>query len=290
MTFSIVAYDGEVSPPEWGVAVASKFLAVGAAVPAARAGVGALATQAFANLGYRHDGLARLERGDDAEQVCAALTGADDQREHRQLGVVDAQGRAATFTGSECFDWAGGRAGEGYCCQGNILTGAEVVDAMCDAFEAARGDLATRLLSALEAGDRAGGDRRGRQSAALLVVREGGGYGGGSDVSVDLRVDDHQEPIPELQRLFALHRLLFPRSEDLRFIPIDDDLAAELRDLLERAGYEPGAEAGYDEGLKKALFEYVGTENLEERWSEEAQIDEEVLRFVRAHAPRASRA
>ena len=168
MTFSIVAYDNSVSPPEWGVAVASKFLAVGAVVPWARAEAGALATQAFANLAYGPDGIERLGNGEEAQSVVDALTQADESREDRQLGVVDAAGRAATFTGSQCFDWAGGRTGDGYCCQGNILTGPEVVDRMAEAFENATGDLATRLLEALAAGDAAGGDRRGKQSACLL--------------------------------------------------------------------------------------------------------------------------
>ncbi|MDQ3941347.1 MAG: DUF1028 domain-containing protein, partial [Actinomycetota bacterium] len=189
-----------------------------------------------------------------------------------------------------CFDWAGGRTGAGYCCQGNILAGPEVVDRMCDVFESAAGELAVRLLAALHAGDAAGGDRRGRQSAALLVVREGGGYGGGTDVAVDLRVDDHATPVAELARLFDIHRLLFPRPEDLDFIPVDAALADELRGLLEALGFRPGPPgAGYDAALRGALFEYVGTENLEERWSEEPQVEAGVLAYLRAHRERARR-
>lgn len=276
MTFSIVAWDGKVDPPEWGVAVASKFLAVGAVVPWARAGAGALATQAFANLAYGPEGLELLTKSSSAQDVVDRLTTSDDQREHRQLGVVDGEGRSATFTGGECFEWAGGIAGDGYCCQGNILAGSEVVERMSAAFEAAAGDLTTRMLAALDAGDRAGGDRRGRQGAAVLVVREGGGYGGGVDTAVDLRVDDHEEPVRELFRLWDIHRLLFPRAEDLDFLDIDVDLADELRGLLAVEGT-----GGYDDGLKKALFGYVGTENLEERWSDEAKIDRGVLDFIR---------
>jgi len=276
VTFSIVAWDGKVDPPEWGVAVASKFLAVGAVVPWARAGAGALATQAFANLAYGPEGLELLTKSSSAQDVVDRLTTSDDQREHRQLGVVDGEGRSATFTGGECFEWAGGIAGDGYCCQGNILAGSEVVERMSAAFEAAAGDLTTRMLAALDAGDRAGGDRRGRQGAAVLVVREGGGYGGGVDTAVDLRVDDHEEPVRELFRLWDIHRLLFPRAEDLDFLDIDVDLADELRGLLAVEGT-----GGYDDGLKKALFGYVGTENLEERWSDEAKIDRGVLDFIR---------
>ncbi|MBW3594036.1 MAG: DUF1028 domain-containing protein [Actinobacteria bacterium] len=281
MTFSIVAWDPDASPHEWGIAVASKFLAVGAVVPWARAGAGAVATQAFANLAYGPEGLNRLAAGRSAEAVVNGLTGPDEQRDQRQVGVVDAEGRAATFTGAECFEWAGGRTGRGYACQGNILTGPDVVDEMCTAFEKTDGDLATRLLTALRAGDEAGGDKRGRQSAALLVVREGGGYGGGTDLAVSLRVDDHATPVPELERLFDIHRLLFPRPEDLDFIDVDDELALEIAGHLNRAGY-PVTSRSYDDDLKKALFRYVGTENLEERWTDDAKIERAVLDYLRA--------
>ncbi|MBA2725065.1 MAG: DUF1028 domain-containing protein [Actinobacteria bacterium] len=285
MTFSIVAWDPAPSPPEWGVAVASKFLAVGSAVPWAQAGTGAVATQALANLAYGPDGLALLASGASAQDAVEQLTGADEDSAQRQLGVVDAKGRAASFTGSDCFDWAGGVTGDGYCCQGNILTGPEVVEVMASTFTESEGDLAARLLAALEAGDRAGGDSRGRQSAALYVVREGGGYGGGIDRYVDLRVEDHGAPIDELKRLFTMHKLLFPRPEDLNFIAVDEALAAELRTLLSAAGYEPGSGVGYDGALRGALYEYCGTENLEERWSEEAKIEQEVLTFLRQNQP-----
>lgn len=279
MTFSIVARARHDSGrPEWGVAVASKFLAVGSAVPWARAGAGAVATQALANLSYGPEGLALLERGADAASVVKRLTDADEERAHRQLGVVDSSGGAATFTGAECLDWAGGATGDGYCCQGNILAGGEVVSAMACAFEGTSGDLPDRLMAALEAGDEAGGDRRGRQSAALYVVREGAGYGGTIDVAVDLRVDDHQDPVPEVLRLLRLQRLYFPDRERLEFVPLDDSVAAELR---ERLGVTSGS--GYDESLRKALYDYVGTENLEERWSEDEGIEVEVLQHIRDH-------
>ena len=283
MTFSIAAWDGNVSPPEWGVAVASKFLAVGAAVPWVRAGAGAIATQALANLAYGPEGLDLLAGGASADDVVEGLTAADEGRDDRQLGVVDATGRAATYTGSACFDWAGGVAGDGFCCQGNILTGPAVVDAMAGAFRATTGELAVRLLAALKAGDDAGGDRRGRQSAALYVAREGGGYGGGIDRAVDLRVDDHLTPVDELARLWRIHSLLFPRPESLEFVPIDAELAGELRYLLSQLGYDAGGGETYDEGLRGALYEYVGTENLEERWSEDATIERRVLEHLRSH-------
>jgi uncharacterized Ntn-hydrolase superfamily protein len=285
VTFSIVARDASGSTPEWGVAVASKFLAVGNVVPWARAGVGAVATQALANLAYGSGGLELLAQGHDASATAATLTQGDDEREHRQLGIVDASGKAVTYTGSECMDWAGGRTGDGYCCQGNILTGPDVVDAMADTFESTQGEFAARLLAALQAGDQAGGDRRGRQSAAIFIVREGGGYGGGSDKAVDLRVDDHLDPVPELHRLFSLHRLYFPRPEDLEYVEIDAATAGELRNLLSRLGYDagPGTE-GYEGHLKRSLFQYVGTENLEERWTESTEVEVGVLEHLRAKA------
>jgi uncharacterized Ntn-hydrolase superfamily protein len=282
VTFSIVArLESASRPPEWGVAVAAKFLAVGAVVPWARAGAGAVATQALANLAYGPEGLELLGAGRSASEVVEQLTGADEGRDERQLGVVDAEGRAATFTGQKCMDWAGGRAGEGYCCQGNILTGAGVVDDMATAFERAEGDLATRLLEALAAGDRAGGDRRGRQGAAVLVVREGGGYGGGIDIAVDLRVDDHPAPVTELRRLLGLHELYFPSPDTLHFVDIDAELATELRRLLAARGYGANVSGDYDAALRDALFAYVGTENLEERWYEGPRIERRVLEHLR---------
>jgi uncharacterized Ntn-hydrolase superfamily protein len=254
-------------------------LAVGSAVPWASAGAGAVATQALANLSYGPDGLDLLREGLDADTVVQRLTAADDDREHRQLGVVDAKGRAATFSGNECFDWAGGVTGDGFCCQGNILTGADVVEDMRKTFESASGPLVDRLLAALAAGDEAGGDRRGRQSASVFVVREGAGYGGTIDIAVDLRVDDHREPIPELFRLLELQRLYFPDEDSLKFVDIDGEVASELRRLLRVWDGE-----GYDANLKKALYEYMGTENLEERWSDDARIEVQVLDYIRKNA------
>jgi uncharacterized Ntn-hydrolase superfamily protein len=288
MTFSIVAWDPDSEPtPEWGVAVASKFLGVGAVVPWARAGTGAIATQALANLAYGPNGLELLDAGGDAESVVMELTTADPERDHRQVGVVDGAGRSATFTGSKCFDWAGGRTGDGYCCQGNILTGPDVVESMAEAFESSSGQLGERLLTALRAGDTAGGDRRGRQSACLLVVRAGGGYGGGIDKAIDVRVDDHPEPVVELARLFDLHRLYFPSPDDLDYLEIDVALADELRARLTEHGYEPsGSKGGYDEALRASLYAYIGTENLEERWTDDPRIERKVLDHLRARSTR----
>jgi len=279
MTFSIVAWDGDAKPsPEWGIAVASKFLAVGAVVPWARAGAGAIATQSFANLAYGRDGLDLLGAGTSSEDAIKQLTTPDDDRDLRQVGIVDAAGQAATYTGVKCFDWAGGRTGPGFCCQGNILVGSEVTDEMAHTFESTKGELAARLLAALAAGDEAGGDRRGRQSAALVIVRDGGGYGGTTDRAVDLRIDDHQAPVPELVRLFRLHRLYTPRPEDLEFVDIDVTLAAELRKLLGESGFTAGES---DDELRAALWAYVGAENLEERWAEDGRIERGVLEHLR---------
>ena len=282
MTFSIVAWD-PFAGPEWGVAVASKFLAVGAVVPWAKAGVGAVATQALANVGYGPEGLALLAAGSKAGAVIDELLGADELRSRRQVGVVDGRGETATYTGDDCLDWAGGKTGLGYACQGNILTGPDVVEAVAGAFESSQGTLARRLLSALAAGDAAGGDRRGRQSAAILVVRGGGGYAGGSDVAVDLRVDDHPDPMTELDRLMGVHELLFPNPVALEWVEIKAPLPAKIRRALIARGLDTGKGKGYSDDLREALYGWVATENLEERWSDEAKIDKTVLDLLLDH-------
>ena len=269
MTFSIVARSADGS--QWGVAVASKFLAVGAAVPAARFGIGAIATQSFANLAYKQAGLHLLNRGVCAQDVIDKLTGEDELRDQRQVGIVDRDGNAATFTGSACNEWAGGRTGEGYAAQGNILTGPEVVDALAEAFEGNAGPLAHRLYQALLAADRAGGDRRGRQSAALLVVSENGGYGGGSDVLVDIRVDDHADPVPELGRLLDLYDLYFGKPDPDSLLPLTGELLDEVQTRLGRLGYE-------------SLDAWAGVENYEERMVEDC-IDPIVLEKLRDATP-----
>jgi uncharacterized Ntn-hydrolase superfamily protein len=274
-TFSIVAFEPETKA--LGVAVQSRFLAVGAIVPWARAGVGAVATQAMANFNYGPRGLDLMSRGKTAEETLQALISSDDEREHRQLGVVDARGRVATFTGSECFEWAGGVAGEHYAAQGNILVGRETVEAMAETFETTTGDLAGRLLAALDAGQTAGGDSRGKQSAALLVVKEGGGYGGNNDRLLDLRVDDHPEPIRELIRIRELHTLYFGETEDV--VAVDGEVREEVAASLGRLGYlQEGAD---DEALLDALSAFIRTENFEEREQERGYLDRAVLAFMK---------
>jgi uncharacterized Ntn-hydrolase superfamily protein len=272
-TYSIVACDLERG--EWGVGVQSKFLAVGAVVPWAEADVGAIATQAFANVRHGPEGLRLLDEGLTAEEVVASLTEADEGRDHRQLGVVDAEGRAATYTGSSCLEWAGGVTGEEYAAQGNILVSEETVTALAQAFEGSGGQpLAERLLEALAAAQLAGGDRRGQQSSSLLVVKKDGGYGGTSDVAVDLRVDDHERPVEELRRIYELHDLLFGQTPSEEWLDVDEQLAAELRDRLDRLGYEAKA-------LPEAFETWAGTANLEDRVDGIDRIDPIVLEELR---------
>ncbi len=282
MTFSVVARGPDGA--SFGIAVASKFLAVGAAVPAAAAGVGALATQSYANLAYKADGLALLRTGLPAEEVVTRLTAADPQREHRQLGVVDRNGTGATYTGQACHPWAGGRSGPGYAMQGNILASEAVLESMESAWlgTEASSPLAHRLLGALVAGDGAGGDRRGRQSAALLVVAPGAGYGGGDDVLVDLRVDDHPRPLEELVRLLGLHELYFGQSAEADMLPLAPPLLAEVAGLLGRAGHPPASSLPTD--VLAALQDWAGVENLEERTRSSDSIDPLVLGSLRAAA------
>ncbi len=307
MTFSIVARDAATG--DLGVAVQSKFLAVGAVVPWARAGVGAVATQSFSNVAYGVDGLVLLASGASAQEALDRLVAADVLREERQAGIVDAGGRAATFTGADCMHWAGGRTGEGFAAQGNILAGAAVVDGLADTFLAGGLRFPELLVRCLEAADAAGGDRRGRESAALLVVREGGGYGGYNDRWIDLRVDDHPDPIGELGRLLTLHRLYFDRPTADELLPVDEALAAELRARLGRLGVAPaelrgraratpaGAEAdraevavigkprplpsGWTEAWQAALIEWMSIENLEERAAAAGWIDPRVVAYIR---------
>src|SRR4051794_24092540 len=259
MTFSIVARSADGT--HFGVAVASKFLAVGAAVPAAAARPRAVATQAWANVAYKRQALALLGTGVDAAHVVAGLTAADAKAADRQLGVVGASGDGATFTGPGCHPWAGGLFGDGYAIQGNILTGPEVVEAMRDAWRAgADAPFPRRLLAALRAGDAAGGDSRGRQSAALFVVAPGAGYDGGDDVAMDLRVDDHPDPCAEMARLIEIHELLFGRPDPATLLPLDGDVAAEVSALLTARGHAPT-----DGDVAAALAGWAGVANLEER-------------------------
>ncbi|MGH3367672.1 MAG: DUF1028 domain-containing protein [Nocardioidaceae bacterium] len=267
MTFSIVARsaDGE----SWGVAVASKFLGVGAAVPAARAGVGALATQSYANTSFKARGLSLLAAGSNAQQTLDQLLADDEGREQRQVGIVDRDGGTATYSGTGCHDWAGGVTGAGVAIQGNILASPEVVDAIQAAWQGTEDDapLRHRLLEALRAGDAAGGDRRGRQSAALLVVRAGAGYAGFDDVAVDLRVDDHPTPVQELARLLDLHELYFVPPDPAELLPLTEPLSDEMDGLARDLGHSD-------------FSAWVGCENFENRaWPD--RVDPLVLQILR---------
>lgn len=283
-TFSIVARDPATG--EWGVAAASRFLAVGAVVPWARAGAGAIAIQSFANPAYGPQGLELLAGGLSAREVVDRLVAGDPERELRQVGVVDAAGRAANFTGAKCVPWAGGVTGDDFACQGNLLAGRRVVEAMAATFRKSAGPLAFRLVEALKAGQREGGDSRGKQSAALLVVRERGGYGGRSDRMVDLRVDDHPEPIAELERLLDLWRLHFERPDPEAAIVLDEALWQEVAGHLAAAALLPGPTVRRNE-VRAALQQWIRRENLEERdLTAAGRIDPLVLDRLRRQAGR----
>ena len=274
-TYSIAACD--LSAGQWGVATQSKFLAVGSIVPWAEPHVGAIATQAYANPRYGPEGLALLREGLSAEEAIDRLTSADDERGHRQLGIVDAEGRAASYTGPECYDWAGGRTGPGYAAQGNILVSAATVDALAETFErTAVKSLAERLLDCLVAAQAAGGDSRGQQSTALIVVQKDGGYANLTDVVIDLRVDDHERPLEELRRLYGLHQAIFGQTPREEWLAVDDELATELRERLARLGYEGE--------LEQAFVQWAGTENLEERVDGVDTIDPVVLDELRSRS------
>jgi len=271
-TYSLVACDLDVG--QWGVVVQSKFLAVGSVVPWAEPYVGAIATQSYANPRYGPDGLALLRSGRSAEETVAALTAADEGREERQVGIVDGQGSAATFTGAACHEWAGGRTGACYAAQGNILVSPETVDALATTFERnGHLGLAERLIECLAAAQAAGGDRRGQQSASLLVVEKDGGYAKLSDVVVDLRVDDHERPISELRRLYGLHQELFGVTPEEDWVDVDESLAEELRTRL--------AQLGFGGELARAFADWAGKENLEERIDGIGRVDPVMLEALR---------
>jgi uncharacterized Ntn-hydrolase superfamily protein len=266
-TFSIVGYDPQAQ--EWGVAVQSKFLCVGAMVPWAKAGVGAVATQSYCNTSFGPDGLALMAQGLSAQEALDQLVAKDEGRARRQVGLVDAMGQAATFTGDECHAWAGGLTGTYYATQGNILVSGATVETMAKAFETAKGELADRLVAALAAGQAAGGDRRGQQSAAVLVVRAQGGYGGFNDRYLDLRVDDDPAPIERLQALVDLHHLYFKPPAPGEMVVIEGELAREVQRILHWAGHCDGPITGeYDAPTRKALTDLIGNENFEERFDE----------------------
>ena len=272
-TYSIVACDLEAQ--QWGVSVQSKFLSVGSVVPWAEPHVGAVATQAYANPRYGPNGLQLLREGLSAQEVVDRLTGEDEGRDHRQLGIIDGEGNAATYTGRECMDWAGGRTGKEYAAQGNILVSGATVDALGETFEATAGKpLAVRLIDCLAAAQEAGGDSRGQQSSALLVVERDGGYARMSDVVVELRVEDHELPIEELRRIYALHDEIFGKTPRAQWLDVDDALEAELRERL--------AKLGYDADLAEAFVAWTGKENLEDRVDGIEQIDPAVLDALRS--------
>jgi uncharacterized Ntn-hydrolase superfamily protein len=283
MTFSIAAYDAKEQA--WGVAVASKFLAAAAVVSWAQADAGAVATQAFARVSFGANGLKMLAEGLPAVEVLAKLIADDPEAAHRQVGLVDRQGRAAAHTGAECFDWAGHRIGNGYTCQGNILTGAETLDAMAHAFENSGGELANRLVAALLAGDTIGGDRRGKQSAGVLVVRPNGGYGGDNDRYLDLRVDDDPNPVHKLAGMLELHHLYFGSTQPEDLIDLNQSIIRELQTVLKTLEYYGGNISGqWDNDSREAFWAFCGNENLEERADvtyEGNKIDPVVLTYIR---------
>lgn len=277
MTFSIVGFDPVEK--EWGVAVQSKFLGVGAVVPFAKAGVGAVATQSFANTSYGPKALELMEQGISAQEVMEMITKDDPQKGLRQVGIIDASGRSATFTGKSCYDWAGGMTGPHFAAQGNILVDEKTVQTMGEIFMNTKGPLAHRLLTALYAGQQAGGDKRGQQSAALLIVKEKGGYGGFNDRYLDLRVDDHSEPITELIRIYQLHQLYFAPAKQENIVTIEGDIKEELATELIRLRYlHP---VYNDDELCQALTTYIHTENFEAREQTAGKIDLDLLEFMK---------
>lgn len=279
MTFSIVGYDPKEK--EWGIAVQSKFLGVGSVVPFAIAGVGAVATQSYANTTYGPKAMKLFQQGLSAEQVIEQLTAEDPDRALRQVGVIDASGRPATFTGDGCYDWAGGKTGEHYAAQGNILVDENTVEAMATTFENTEGFLANRLLKALLAGQYAGGDSRGQQSAAILVVKEKGGYGGFNDRYIDLRVDDHPTPIEELIRIYDLQQLYFATSSPDRVVAWAD-FSEELAQHLEVLGY-----LDHSKTTEQALRDYHHTENFEMREQEVGFVDLDVYEYMKKQVSQA---
>lgn len=274
MTFSIVAYDS--TDKAWGIAVASKFPAVGAVVPWARADAGAVATQSFANTSYGPNGLNLMASGLSAQQTLDKFLADDPDRDLRQVGLVDTQGGSASFTGPGCFAWAGGLTGPGYACQGNMLAGEQVVKALEETFLETSGDLPARLHAALLAADRTGGDRRGRQSAAIYAVKAGGGYAGFNDRWVDYRVDDHADPVARLGELIEMHRLYFGKSEESQRVKLIGEPLAEITDILKRQGCLKESTP-----FRDAFLAFIGNENFEERADPEGNwIDAPVLDFL----------
>lgn len=280
MTFSIVAYDPKNN--EWGVAVQSKFVAVGAIVPFAKAQVGAIATQAYANTSYGPKGLELLEKGRSAEETIQKLIEKDEFKEERQVGIVDSFGNTASFTGENCFEWAGHIVGENYACQGNILASKEVVSAMSEAYEQTKGDLIEKLFSVLEAGQRKGGDRRGRESAAILIVKEKGAYDGGTDRYIDIRVDEHPTPIKKLRKVFEIYDMCLLLREDPKdIIKLEGDTMKIVKERLAVDGFYEGEINGiYDDSTRKALRDWLGTNNFEVKEREDDYMWGSLYRYI----------
>ncbi len=282
-TYSIVAYDPDAEA--WGVAVASKFLAAAAVVSWAQAGAGAVATQSYAKVGFGPDGLALMAQDKSADETLRTLLAKDDRSAHRQVGIVDAQGRAAAHTGTDCHGWAGHKLGEGFACQGNILTGPETLEAMAEAYQKTGGELADRLVAALLAGETVGGDKRGKQAAGVLVVKAGGGYGGDNDRYIDLRVDDDEEPVEKLVKLVKMHHIFFQPVKPENRISITPDISTELQHILVNEGYYGGdPNSKWDQLSVQAFWAFIGNENLEERWTPDNDanhIDSVTLDYLR---------
>ncbi|MHA2431146.1 MAG: DUF1028 domain-containing protein [Promethearchaeota archaeon] len=280
MTFSIVAY--EPINKEWGVAVQSKFVAVGAIVPFAKANVGGIATQAYANTSYGPEGLALLEKGLTAEDTIKELIKDDDMREQRQIGIVDSYGNTAAFTGKKCFDWAGQLIGKNFSCQGNILASEDVVKAMADAFKNTKNDLVEKLFAALEAGQEKGGDRRGRESAAILIVREKGAYDGGTDRYIDIRVDEHPRPIKELRKVFEVYDMcILLRDDPKDIIKLESEVMKNVKERLKIDGFYKGEINDlYDKETRDALRDWLGTNNFEVKERKDEYMWGSVYRYI----------
>lgn len=279
-TFSIAGYDP--TEEKLGIAVQSKFLAVGSVVPFASAKVGAVATQAAANTSFGPNGLDKLRKGLRPETIIDELVQRDPESETRQVGIVDTLGNSAAFTGEDCFDYAGHTTGENFCCQGNILVSEDTINSMAEVFTNTKEmALSHRLMKALKAGQGAGGDKRGKQSAALLVVKEDGGYGGFNDRYIDLRVDDHDTPIKELNRILELHQLYFEETSEEDLISLDLKTVERLQEMLSELGYYSGPiEGNYNEKTKKSFKDFCLTENFEEKLRDDNQIDKRILEFI----------
>jgi uncharacterized Ntn-hydrolase superfamily protein len=280
MTFSIAAFDPENG--DLGIAVQSKFPNVGVVIPFARAGIGAIATQSYCNTSFGPRGLTLLQKGASPQDVVDELIAGDEDHEYRQLAVIDAQGHGAAYTGAQCFDWCGSVVEDNFSVQGNCLGSDAVANHMAQSMRDSRGSLAGRLLDALSAGQAAGGDRRGQQSAALLVVRECGGYGGHDDRYVDISVYDHSAPIEELYRLYAIHRLTYFRSDPDKLVPAEGEIARELQEIMKiRSFYSGEVDGLFNKVTRNALHDFMGWENYDERIRNDELVDLEVLEDIR---------